>query len=211
MKPAGLREVERAKADGRWQAAYDPPSRAAVPEDLERALAADGRARAFFATPDAATGTPSCTASRRRSGRRRGHGASRRTWPCRAGARRSIPDRGRAGAAPAISLVVTSPRDRSPTRPVRGERAAPPPTGARTRRPRPPPPSPSAARRSRPTGGAPPTGEDAPSGCAGNVSAGARGGPAPARPRGGGTRWKVGAWHRIGAPHDDPVTAESPG
>ncbi|HZU18474.1 MAG TPA: YdeI/OmpD-associated family protein [Candidatus Dormibacteraeota bacterium] len=52
MRPAGLREVERAKADGRWQAAHDPPSRAAVPEDLERALAADERARARFATLD---------------------------------------------------------------------------------------------------------------------------------------------------------------
>jgi uncharacterized protein YdeI (YjbR/CyaY-like superfamily) len=52
MRPAGLREVERAKADGRWQAAYDPPSRATVPEDLEQALGADERARAFFATLD---------------------------------------------------------------------------------------------------------------------------------------------------------------
>jgi uncharacterized protein YdeI (YjbR/CyaY-like superfamily) len=52
MRPAGLREVERANADGRWQAAHDPPSRAAVPEDLERALATDERARARFATLD---------------------------------------------------------------------------------------------------------------------------------------------------------------
>ena len=38
MKPAGLREVERAKADGRWDAAYDSPSTATVPEDLRREL-----------------------------------------------------------------------------------------------------------------------------------------------------------------------------
>ena len=38
MKPAGLREVERAKADGRWDAAYDSPSTATVPEDLQREL-----------------------------------------------------------------------------------------------------------------------------------------------------------------------------
>ena len=38
MKPAGLREVERAKADGRWDAAYDAPSTATVPEDLRREL-----------------------------------------------------------------------------------------------------------------------------------------------------------------------------
>ncbi|HEX2265389.1 MAG TPA: hypothetical protein VHH14_03815, partial [Solirubrobacterales bacterium] len=36
MKPAGLREVERARADGRWDAAYDAPSTATVPEDLRR-------------------------------------------------------------------------------------------------------------------------------------------------------------------------------
>jgi uncharacterized protein YdeI (YjbR/CyaY-like superfamily) len=52
MKPAGLREVERAKADGRWDAAYEPPSTAAIPEDLERELAKNERAREFFATLD---------------------------------------------------------------------------------------------------------------------------------------------------------------
>ncbi len=35
MKPAGLREIERAKADGRWAAAYEPPSTAAIPDDLQ--------------------------------------------------------------------------------------------------------------------------------------------------------------------------------
>lgn len=53
MQPAGLAEVERAKRDGRWEAAYDPPSRATVPDDLEVALANDARAAAFFATLDA--------------------------------------------------------------------------------------------------------------------------------------------------------------
>ena len=50
MRPAGLREVERAKADGRWDAAYDAPSQATVPDDLRRALDADPGAAAFFAT-----------------------------------------------------------------------------------------------------------------------------------------------------------------
>jgi uncharacterized protein YdeI (YjbR/CyaY-like superfamily) len=54
MRPAGLREVERAQADGRWEQAYDSQSRIAVPEDLARALAANERARAFFATLDSA-------------------------------------------------------------------------------------------------------------------------------------------------------------
>lgn len=52
MKPAGLREVERARADGRWDAAYDPPSKATVPDDLRRALDENPEASAFFATLD---------------------------------------------------------------------------------------------------------------------------------------------------------------
>ncbi len=54
MRPAGLREVERAQADGRWEQAYESQSRVTVPEDLARALAANERARAFFATLDSA-------------------------------------------------------------------------------------------------------------------------------------------------------------
>ena len=54
MKPAGLRGVERAKADGRWDAAYDAQSTATVPEDLRRELDKNDRAREFFATLDSA-------------------------------------------------------------------------------------------------------------------------------------------------------------
>lgn len=50
MQPAGLAEVERAQADGRWDAAYDPPSTATVPDDLQAALDANPAARSFFAT-----------------------------------------------------------------------------------------------------------------------------------------------------------------
>jgi uncharacterized protein YdeI (YjbR/CyaY-like superfamily) len=50
MKPAGLREVERARADGRWEAAYEPQSSAGVPDDLQAALDANPRAREFFET-----------------------------------------------------------------------------------------------------------------------------------------------------------------
>lgn len=49
MRPAGLREVERARADGRWEAAYDPPSKVTVPEDLQRRLDANPRAAESFA------------------------------------------------------------------------------------------------------------------------------------------------------------------
>jgi uncharacterized protein YdeI (YjbR/CyaY-like superfamily) len=55
MRPAGLAEVERAKADGRWEAAYEPPSRMRVPEDLERELAARPRAREQFDSLDSAS------------------------------------------------------------------------------------------------------------------------------------------------------------
>jgi uncharacterized protein YdeI (YjbR/CyaY-like superfamily) len=54
MRPAGLREVERARADGRWEAAYAGQRTAEVPEDLAAALAADPAAAAFFATLDGA-------------------------------------------------------------------------------------------------------------------------------------------------------------
>ena len=50
MRPAGLREVERARADGRWDAAYDAPSAATVPPDLQQALDEHPAAAAFFAT-----------------------------------------------------------------------------------------------------------------------------------------------------------------
>jgi len=53
MKAAGLREVELAKADGRWDAAYDSPRTATVPEDLQRELEKNERARKFFSELDA--------------------------------------------------------------------------------------------------------------------------------------------------------------
>ena len=49
-RPAGRREVEAARADGRWDAAYAGQRTMAVPEDLERELVANDGARAFFAT-----------------------------------------------------------------------------------------------------------------------------------------------------------------
>jgi uncharacterized protein YdeI (YjbR/CyaY-like superfamily) len=49
MRPAGRAEVERAKADGRWEAAYESQRSIAVPEDLQRELDARPKAKAFFA------------------------------------------------------------------------------------------------------------------------------------------------------------------
>lgn len=50
MKPAGLAQVEAAKADGRWDAAYDPPSRIQPHPELAKALERSPKAKAFFAT-----------------------------------------------------------------------------------------------------------------------------------------------------------------
>jgi uncharacterized protein YdeI (YjbR/CyaY-like superfamily) len=54
MRPAGLVEVEAAKADGRWEAAYAGQRKAEVPEDLQRELDRSQSAREFFATLDSA-------------------------------------------------------------------------------------------------------------------------------------------------------------
>lgn len=54
MRPAGLAEVEAAKADGRWEAAYEGQRNAKVPPDLQRELDANDAAREFFAGLDGA-------------------------------------------------------------------------------------------------------------------------------------------------------------
>jgi uncharacterized protein YdeI (YjbR/CyaY-like superfamily) len=50
MRPAGQKTIDEAKADGRWDAAYAPPSRMAVPDDLQAALDANPEAKAHFET-----------------------------------------------------------------------------------------------------------------------------------------------------------------
>lgn len=50
MRAGGLREVERAKEDGRWEDAYDSPSTATVPDDFQAALDAEPAAAEFFAS-----------------------------------------------------------------------------------------------------------------------------------------------------------------
>jgi uncharacterized protein YdeI (YjbR/CyaY-like superfamily) len=54
MRPAGLAEVEAAKADGRWEAAYAGQRTAEVPPDLQGELDRNAAAREFFATLDSA-------------------------------------------------------------------------------------------------------------------------------------------------------------
>ena len=54
MQPAGLEQVERAKKDGRWDAAYDSPGSAEVPDDLQAALDRNAGAKALFGALDRA-------------------------------------------------------------------------------------------------------------------------------------------------------------
>ena len=50
MTPAGLKEVEAARADGRWAAAYDSPANATVPLDFVRELARNKKAKQFYSS-----------------------------------------------------------------------------------------------------------------------------------------------------------------
>lgn len=50
MTPAGFKEVEAAKTDGRWAAAYDSPANATVPPEFVKELARNAKAKQFYAT-----------------------------------------------------------------------------------------------------------------------------------------------------------------
>jgi uncharacterized protein YdeI (YjbR/CyaY-like superfamily) len=52
MKPAGHQAIEQAKSNGRWESAYDSPSSATVPDDLQAAFKASPKAKKFFETLD---------------------------------------------------------------------------------------------------------------------------------------------------------------
>jgi uncharacterized protein YdeI (YjbR/CyaY-like superfamily) len=53
MRPAGQAQIDAAKADGRWDKAYDGARTSTVPDDLQAALDASPKAKAFFATINA--------------------------------------------------------------------------------------------------------------------------------------------------------------
>ncbi|MCD7034058.1 YdeI/OmpD-associated family protein [Metabacillus sp. GX 13764] len=50
MKQSGIKEMEAAKADGRWEAAYAPQSNFEIPEDFQTELTKNSEAKAFFET-----------------------------------------------------------------------------------------------------------------------------------------------------------------
>ena len=92
MRPAGLREIDRAKKDGRWDAAYAPQSTAEVPDDLRAALCQEqGRQKASSRRSTAPTATRSFTGSTAPRSRRPGPHGSRSSSRCWPRGRRSIP------------------------------------------------------------------------------------------------------------------------
>jgi len=54
MQLAGLRQVELAKSDGRWETAYESQSKITIPDDFQRELDQNQRAKEFFSTLDSA-------------------------------------------------------------------------------------------------------------------------------------------------------------
>jgi uncharacterized protein YdeI (YjbR/CyaY-like superfamily) len=54
MMPAGQQAIEQARSNGRWESAYDSPSRASVPDDFQAALKLSPKAKSFFETLDRA-------------------------------------------------------------------------------------------------------------------------------------------------------------
>jgi uncharacterized protein YdeI (YjbR/CyaY-like superfamily) len=50
MQPSGQAEIDRAKADGRWDAAYDGPANTVMPEEFQKALDANPKAKEFYAS-----------------------------------------------------------------------------------------------------------------------------------------------------------------
>ena len=54
MQPAGMRQVELAKADGRWERAYESQSKIAIPDDFQSELDKNPQAKDFFNALDSA-------------------------------------------------------------------------------------------------------------------------------------------------------------
>lgn len=82
MKPAGLMEIERAKRDGRWAAAYDSPSTMKVPRDFQVALNEEAHAKEFFRSLDGRNRSRSCTSSKPREAQKHARVASSGSWRC---------------------------------------------------------------------------------------------------------------------------------
>ena len=82
MAARGLVEVEKAKNDGRWDAAYEPQSTAKIPEDFREVLDKYPRAKAFFETLEGANDTQLFIGFTTRKLRKRARRGSRSSSPC---------------------------------------------------------------------------------------------------------------------------------
>lgn len=82
MQPSGLSEIDRARKDGRWEAAYTSASNSIVPDDLQAALDANPKAAKFFATLNSRIAMRSCSGYRTPRSRKRGRAKSRNSSTC---------------------------------------------------------------------------------------------------------------------------------
>jgi uncharacterized protein YdeI (YjbR/CyaY-like superfamily) len=80
MQQAGLEAVEVAKADGRWQAAYDSPSNASIPEDFLKELAKSKRRKHFSKRQIKQTSMPSFIGSKRQRSQKPEKNACGSSW-----------------------------------------------------------------------------------------------------------------------------------
>ena len=96
MRPSGLAEVEAAKADGRWDAAYEGQRRATVPDDLQAELDRSPAAATFFAELDGANRYAILyRLERGKEARDAGAAPARNSSRCSSAGKRSTEGRGR--------------------------------------------------------------------------------------------------------------------
>src|SRR5690606_6980198 len=82
IRPAGLREIERARRDGRVDAAYASPGSITVPDDFQQALDQNPTARAFSTPSTARIVMRFCTSLWMPKSQKRASGASTNSSPC---------------------------------------------------------------------------------------------------------------------------------
>lgn len=83
MKPAGLKEAEAAKADGRWEAAYDGQASISLPADFLEELSKNKIASDFYESLNNLINMLLPGGYKRRKGRKQGiNGLLKRFWKC---------------------------------------------------------------------------------------------------------------------------------
>jgi hypothetical protein len=90
MKPAGLKAIELAKQDGRWDVAYDSQKTISVPDDFQAALDRNKKAKTFFAALNSSNRYSFCLEYRLPGNQRLAPNAFVNLWKCWKGARNFI-------------------------------------------------------------------------------------------------------------------------